>query len=79
MIRKRIVWKDSSAPQKEHTYRGHVISRYKCGWIVDLPEDNNIYYSLTCAQNALDQALKGKTRRDATARHALGIRIIGTK
>lgn len=40
----RITWKDSLAvTKKSFKYRKHLISPYKDGWIVDLPDDNNIY------------------------------------
>lgn len=72
----RIVWRDSVAT-KEYTYRGHVAKPFRGGWVIDLPGDNNIYYSIDCAHNAIDAALGGKTRRNATSRSIKGIRIIG--
>ena len=73
----RIVWKDT-VERKEYKYRKCFIERYKGGWIVDIPGNNNIYYSIDCAHNAIDKILGGKTRKDASARHAKGIKIIGS-
>lgn len=74
----RVVWKDS-VTYKEYRYRKHTISKYNGGWITDMPDDNNIYFSIDCAHNAVDKALGGKTRKDASARHAKGIIVIGTR
>ena len=74
----RVVWKDSIT-YKEYRYRKHTISKYHGGWITDMPDDNNIYFSIDCAHNAVDKALGGKTRKDASARHAKGIIVIGTR
>lgn len=73
----RIVWKDSKSKPKQYRYRKHNITRYKGGWITDVPEDNNIYASIDCTCNALDTILGGKTRKDASVRHKKGIKIIG--
>ena len=76
----RIVWKDSEkAASKSYKYRGHNIERHQGGWIIDIPNDSNIYASTDSAWNSIDQQLGGKTRKDASARHAKGIKIIGTK
>ena len=79
----RVVWKDSYNGRVKHKegnkYRNCYIERFKGGWIVDLPGDDNIYRTLDCACNAIDKALGGKTRKDASARQAKGIEIIGTK
>ena len=79
----RVVWKDSYNGRVKHNegnkYRNCYIERFKGGWIVDLPEDDNIYRTLDCACNAIDKVLGGKTRKDASARQAKGIKIIGTK
>lgn len=72
----RIVWKDS-VNTKIYTYRKHTVKRQGGGWVTDLPGDDNIYYSIDCAHNAIDKALGGRTRKDASARHAKGIRVIG--
>ena len=73
----RIIWKDSKIKSQRHQYRKKVISRYRGGWIVDIPGDSNIYASIDCACNAIDAFLGGKTRKDAAGRHKKGIRIIG--
>ena len=79
----RVVWKDSYVGrtkfQEGYKYRKHFIERFQGGWIVDLPGDENIYYSIDCAHNAIDNALGGKTRKDASARQSKGIKIIGKK
>lgn len=74
----RIVWKDSKR-SKTYQYRGYIISRFQDGWITDLPNDDNIYYSAEMAHNAVDQILGGKTRKANPGRHRLGIRVIGKK
>ena len=79
----RVVWKDSYVGrtkfQEGYKYRKHFIERFQGGWTIDVPGDNNIYYSIDCAHNAIDKILGGKTRKDASARQAKGIKIIGTK
>lgn len=74
----RIVWKDSIT-YKEYRYRKHTIHKYKGGWAVDLPGDNNIYYSIDCAENAVDKALGGLGQKGSSKRIAKGIIIIGEK
>lgn len=74
----RITWKDSIS-YKVYRYRKHTISKYNGGWITDIPGDNNIYFSIDCAHNAIDKILGGSTRKDASARHEKGITVIGTK
>lgn len=74
----KIIWKDSVI-RKTYKYRKHTIERCQGGWITSLPEDCNIYYSIDCAHNAIDKALGGKTRKDATKRHEKGIHIIGIR
>lgn len=57
----RIVWKDSSARNLEpKQYRGYEIAEYENGWSVTLPGDDNIYKSVICAMNAIDQILGGR-------------------
>lgn len=74
----RITWKDSNQERfKIYKYRKHTIQRHCGGWITNLEGDNNIYFSIDCAHNAIDKALGGKTRKDASARHAKGIQIVG--
>lgn len=76
----RVTWKDSMARScQPMTYRNITATRYKTGWILDLPEDNNIYASLDHAKNAIDKALGGKTQRPVKKRLEKGIKIIGTK
>lgn len=59
----RITWKDSLAvTKKSFKYRKHLISPYKDGWIVDLPDDNNIYANQYCVKNAVDLALGVKSQ-----------------
>ncbi len=73
----RIVWKDSNLKSQQHRYRNRAITRYKGGWIIDISGDRNIYTSVDCACNAIDIALGGKTRKDASSRHKKGVKIIG--
>lgn len=77
----RVVWKDSFlAETKPIKYRGHFARRYKGGWIIDIPGDNNIYKNNYCAQNAIDKALGGTGVRGQAGekRKAHGIQIVGT-
>lgn len=73
----RLTFNDSTAKLPDYQYRGLWISHYKGGWVVD--GDNNIYYSLDHAYNAIDERLGGVPRKGFTARHRKGIKIIGTK
>lgn len=78
----RIIWKDSlAATKKSIKYRKHIISPHKGGWIVDLPDDNNIYANHYCVKNAIDLALGGHGSRGLadSKRINYGIRIIGKK
>lgn len=78
----RVVWQDSNPKTKEGQvliYRNRTVTGYGDGWITDLPGDNNIYFPRECALNAIDKILGGKTRKANPERHALGIKIIGTK
>ena len=78
----RVIWKDSDPKTKIGQvlmYREHKVTGYGDGWITDIPGDNNIYFPRECALNAIDQALGGYGRNGKAERHALGIKIIGTK
>lgn len=76
----RIVWKDQAArPCPDFSYRKVKISRYGFGWILDLPDNNNIYASQDCAKNAIDEILGGTARRHVDKRLKKGIKIIGQK
>lgn len=60
----RIIWKDHIQPKRKSlNYRHYTISSYNkndiTGWIVNLPNDNNIYSSIYCAKNAIDLILGG--------------------
>lgn len=75
----RIVWKDTPR-SKDYHYRGYTLSRFQNGWVIDHPIDDNIYYSLDCAYNAIDQILCGSGRNGTGKyRQNKGITIIGTK
>ena len=74
----RITWKDS-IEYKTYKYRKHLITRYKAGWITNLPGDDNVYYSIDHALNSIDKILGGKTRKANPPRQKLGIKIIGKK
>lgn len=73
----RITWKDSIT-YKQYTYRKHTITKHGGGWIVDLEGDNNIYFSIDCAHNAIDKRLGGNSQKGSSKRIAKGIKIIGT-
>lgn len=78
----RIIWKDSDPKTKtgqKFIYRKVAVEGYGGGWIVDLPNDNNIYFPRECAYNAIDIALGGKTRKANPKRHKIGVKIIGKK
>ena len=50
------------------------------GWITDFPGDCNIYASIDCTFNAIDNMIGGsKTRRPPEYRIKKGIVIIGVK
>lgn len=58
----KVVWKDSSkriVRKAPRIYRGIEVIGLDRGWSVDLPEDNNIYRTYPCAQNAIDRILGG--------------------
>ena len=74
----RVTWKDQNGracPPAE--YRKVTMTRYKSGWILDIPEDKNIYASQDCAKNAIDKILGGTTRRNVESRLKKGIKILG--
>ena len=74
----RVTWKDNNGkPCPPATYRKVTMTRYKSGWILDLPEDHNIYASQDCAKNAIDQILGGTARRHVESRLKKGIKILG--
>lgn len=78
----RVVWRDSSAQSfNAIKYRKHYITRHNGGWVTDFPNDNNIYKSHYCAQNALDKHLGGYGVRGKPTEKRLrcGIEIIGQK
>lgn len=76
----RVVWKDQNGrPCPPATYRKVTMSRYKSGWILDIPENNNIYASQDCAKNAIDKILGGTARRHVESRLKKGIKILGVR
>lgn len=75
----RIVWADSKQVALNYKYRKYNIERYKGGWVVDFPGDNNIYVSVDCASNAIDKALGGYKGSKAVKRRSNGIKIIGVR
>lgn len=79
----RVVWKDAAcAKQKKPVkYRGHYVTGYDGGWIIDIPGDMNIYRTHYCALNAIDAALGGVSQKGSAAakRKSYGIQIVGTK
>lgn len=74
----RIVWKDSRTYKTYH-YRNHIIKREHCGWVTDIPGDDNIYQNAEMAHNAVDIILGGKTRKASPSRQRLGVKVIGKK
>ena len=77
----KVVWKDSLQPStRAYPYRKHTTSRFKDGWITNIPGDNNIYKYQKSAFNAIDAYLGGSCKRaDAEERMKEGIIIIGKK
>ena len=76
----RVTWKDQNGrPCPPTSYRKVTMTRYKSGWILDIPEIKNIYASQDCAKNAIDEILGGTARRHVESRLKKGIKIIGVK
>jgi len=76
----RVVWKDNNGrPGIPTVYRNVTITRYKGGWVADIPNDDNIYATLDCAKNAVDQLLGGNPRKTPIYRMNQGIRVVGKK
>lgn len=76
----RTVWKDSAPHTKPWVtlkYRDYIISQYENGWVVNIPDDDNIYYPRECALNAIDKYLGRPNRKQMPKRHELGIKIVG--
>ena len=76
----RIVWKDSCVNEirKPIKYRGYVAS--SCddgGWIIDVPDDDNIYKNHYCALNAIDKYFGSCGERGSEKRKSYGIQVIG--
>lgn len=77
----RIVWKDSCSKSnlKPIKYRGYVASSYEeGGWVVDIPNDVNIYKNHYCALNAIDNYLGGYGQKGGAKRLRYGLQVIGT-
>ena len=58
----RVVWKDSSkriVRKEPRIYRGVEVIGLERGWKIDMPNDDNIYRTYPCAQNAIDKVLGG--------------------
>lgn len=78
-LKVRVTWKDNNGkPCPPAKYRNVTMTRYQNGWILDLPDDNNIYASQDHCKNAIDAALGGTARRHVESRLKKGIKIIGT-
>ena len=76
----RVTWKDQNGrPCPPLSYRKVRITRYKSGWILDLPKNNYIYASQDCAKNAIDEILGGTARRHVESRLKKGVKIIGER
>lgn len=79
----RVIWKDSnSRGTKPVRYRKYTATGYEYGdgWVIDIPGDNNIYYSHYCALNAIDEYLGGYNKNGGSEkRRSCGIKIIGDK
>ena len=76
----RVTWKDQNGrPCPPTAYRKVTMTRYKSGWILDMPGNKNIYASQDCAKNAIDKILGGTARRHVESRLKKGIKIIGVQ
>lgn len=76
----RVVWSDNNGRTcPPATYRKVTMTRYKGGWILDLPENKNIYASQDCAKNAIDNILGGIARRHVEKRLKKGVKILGVR
>ena len=76
----RVVWRDQNGrPCPPAMYRKVTMTRYNSGWILDIPEDKNIYASQDCAKNAIDKILGGTARRHVESRLKKGIKILGVQ
>ena len=76
----RVTWKDQNGrPCPPTTYRKVTMTRYKSGWILDIPGNKNIYTSQDCAKNAIDKILGGTARRHVESRLKKGIKILGVQ
>lgn len=77
----KVVWKDSQQPStRTYLYRKHTTTRYKNGWITNIPGDDNIYKYQKSAFNAIDAYLGGSCKRaGAEERAKEGIIVVGKK
>ena len=76
----RVTWRDQNGhPCPPARYRKVTMTRYKSGWILDLPGNNYIYASQDCAKNAIDEILGGTARRHVEKRLTKGIKILGER
>lgn len=77
----RIVWKDSAIPKEYEPikYRKIHIFGTPDGWEVNIKNDNNLYKSHYCAQNAIDDYYGDFGERGTEKRKRCGIQIIGRK
>lgn len=78
----RIVWKDTAAKKEDFTYRKYTIEGYHRGWIVNIPGDNNVYRTVRCVKNAIDEYIDlsgNNTFNHVAKRREFGYDIIGKK
>lgn len=76
----RIVWEDSRNKEYKPTkYRGYWVEGSWSGWTVDMPGDDNLYKTMYCALNAIDEYLGGTGKQGYAKRREYGIQIIGKK
>lgn len=77
----RIVWKDT-VKTKEYEpikYRKVYIFGSPDGWEVNIKDDNKLYKTHYCAQNAIDEYYGDFGERGTEKRKRYGIQIIGQK
>lgn len=76
----RVVWKDTrrEKPDKQYVYRKVKVIRFKAGWVIDLPSDDNVYKYVHSAYNAIDAHLGGEPQKiGGQKRIEHGIQILG--
>lgn len=77
----RIVWKDTAVVRSDFKYRGYWIEGYNGGWTISIPGDDNIYRTIRCAKNAIDEILgaDGRKHKKTPERVKYGYEIVGKR